>query len=630
MNIEDIKKTLNLMPDEEKRLVLGNKKIKELIINERLALLSFIKERPMYEVLYLLDSEGISLLKNMSDLAIFLEKFIKSEIKDSHILFQNEELFDIFYKNKYVFLSCASFLSYESAMIFISKMKNDGSDYLLIFIKDLIPEVQLDVIKSVKLGEDKLVKYISYFHDTTINYLIETNKNPYFLEKINSSSFYYLSQKDVDIKSKLSTNLVNKMASSMDVNFYRSVMNNLSINHDISKIEEKRCKFVDSFLLEYDENLGILNFHKDLFENISNPDILTYIDDVYTFSKTEERLSIYDKIYEIVYNEKTSEGLTFFQDESSNLIKDLIIDYHFNDYPHTVYVDIRILLIYNEEQNYTMLTDAKKEIYTKIMELSSLDYKEMIELHNKLKALNISTQLYEDIRKSKNVAYTNILDCIIKEEDNKFYDETLSNEYGVDILSLEGEPFYALVRSTKTSLCSNLDKILDDAHDCSCYSLINEKHLMTYREVTDYFTLVCTDFNINNVLHTFPTDSFSHFTHDLHKRGGRATTRSNQIHNPDELISLSKYYNEIILLQKGNTTYVKENPKISYILCHDEIKPNIVSAAKKLSLGILLINTKKYKTELNVNGKSLFDYNYNSNNDPDIYQHNNENPLRSK
>lgn len=631
MNIEDIKNTLDLISEEEKKLFLGNKKIKELIINNTAELLLFTKEREIYEVLYLLDKEGISILQNSIDLTNFLTQFIKSGIEYSHVFFENNEIFNLFYRNKFLLLKNASFFSYESAMIFILKMKIENCIFLLDFIKALNNDVQLKVLKNVKLEENEIVSIIPNLHEESINYLLEFNKNPYFLDKLTDENFYNLSQKKININSKLSANLTNKLFSSMDVNFYRSIINNFSKKNDVSKIEEKRCEFVDSFILDYDKNEKILNIHKKLLDNTYEPCILNLIEEVYTFSKTEEKQAIYKKISSLISNNTTDDILTFFKEESLSLIKDMIIDYHFNDYPHTVHVDIRLLLKYNEEQNYTILTAEKKELYTKIMETSSLNYDEIIKLHNELKTLNISNLLYEDIRKSKNMAYTNILDSIVSERDKeKIYNSDLSNKYGVDVLSLEGEPFYALVRSTRTLISSNCDRLLEDDYDFRSFSLISDESLITYRKPTSYFTLVYTEFNINNVLHTFPTDSFSYYSHDDHIKGGRPTKRSNQIHNANDLISLSCSYNEILLLQKGESSFVKENPKISYILCYDEIETPIIEAAKKLSLGILLINRKKYKTKLNINGKSSFDYDYLGDNDPDTYQCNNDNPRRSK
>lgn len=119
--------------------------------------------------------------------------------------------------------------------------------------------------------------------------------------------------------------------------------------------------------------------------------------------------------------------------------------------------------------------------------------------------------------------------------------------------------------------------------------------------------IIFDNFNIDQVVHMFPVDSFSGYT-----RGEKATDRVIELLTPKEFTGRSKDYNEVIIAQKNvskpnNMDDRLPLPKPFAIYCYDEIGPNDIESAKNLGIGIVVVNTKKYNIETNNSQISMFD-----------------------
>ena len=205
--------------------------------------------------------------------------------------------------------------------------------------------------------------------------------------------------------------------------------------------------------------------------------------------------------------------------------------------------------------------------------------------------------------------YSLIREEILNEDKiSKYLDKEETDKFGVNIYRLEGEPFFALVKSLSIDKAFELSS--GDIHsykDSGSFSIDASNKLDTFRDPKDNYNLVFNNFNIDQVVHMFPVDSFSGYT-----RGENATDRVIELLTPKEFTGRSKDYNEVIIAQKNvskpsNMDDRLPLPKPFAIYCYDEIGPNDIESAKNLGIGIVVVNTKKYNIETNNSQISMFD-----------------------
>ena len=303
--------------------------------------------------------------------------------------------------------------------------------------------------------------------------------------------------------------------------------------------------------------------------------------------------------------------------ESNIMLGNMIIDCHFKDYYLNVLKDVKQLCNF-DALGGNALSNDKIEIYKKIIEINNLSYEEKLELNTKLGKKNYVEEFYNDVRNSRNKMYSLMREEILNEDKiSKYLDKEETDKFGVNIYRLEGEPFFALVKSLSIDKAFELSS--GDIHsykDSGSFSIDASNKLDTFHDPKDNYNLIFNNFNIDQVVHMFPVDSFSGYT-----RGENATDRVIELLTPKEFTGRSRNYNEVIIAQKniGKPSDMGDRlplPKPFAIYCYDEIGPNDIESAKNLGIGIVVVNTKKYNIEKNDSQISMFDtmssgkYNY--------------------
>ena len=119
-------------------------------------------------------------------------------------------------------------------------------------------------------------------------------------------------------------------------------------------------------------------------------------------------------------------------------------------------------------------------------------------------------------------------------------------------------------------------------------SLIGDSYLKTFRDPNDYVILGFNDFNIDNIMHLYKSDSYSQ------KEFG--SNRVPTVENSDNLLKITEGYNEILM---------KESRKLkpSYVVCYDTIKQGDILTSRHFgNIPLIVINTQKYNTSItNIN-----------------------------
>ena len=123
-------------------------------------------------------------------------------------------------------------------------------------------------------------------------------------------------------------------------------------------------------------------------------------------------------------------------------------------------------------------------------------------------------EFYNDVRNSRNKMYSLIREEILNEDKiSKYLDKEETDKYGVNIYRLEGEPFFALVKSLSIDKAFELSS--GDIHsykDSGSFSIDASNKLDTFHDPKDNYNLIFNNFNIDQVVHMFPVDSFSGYT----------------------------------------------------------------------------------------------------------------------
>jgi len=220
---------------------------------------------------------------------------------------------------------------------------------------------------------------------------------------------------------------------------------------------------------------------------------------------------------------------------------------------------------------------------------------------------------YDDMSYARSIVHEAIKEYSLSSASLKSYkDEKLSQQYGVDVYYLNGEYFFGIV---KTGSHFPNDKF-PTGHS---YSLIGSGGLATFGNPKDSNTFLydAEDLNHHQIVHVFPTDSFTLFK--PFEAVAKATPRVNVLAMPDELVEANFSYNEILILENGKikTEMDSSIPKLRKIAlyCLDEITSENLLAAKQNNLGIILINSKKYQDQKNPSlyqfRKEINNFNYN-------------------
>ena len=290
------------------------------------------------------------------------------------------------------------------------------------------------------------------------------------------------------------------------------------------------------------------------------------------------------------YIKEQEDNLIYSLDIDSRDVSNYIIDYHFEENYHNVILDITELLQYNYDGNITLSKD-KMELYEKIVNIDYLSLDEKQNLHETLKKYNMIEMLYDDMRYARDIVSETIKDySLSKESIKQFKDEKLSKKYGVDIYNLDGEPFFAIVKTGR--------KITNQYPTGHSFSLIGTNGIAVFGNKTYGETYIydSNELNKEQIIHVFPYDSYTRYK--PFEISQEASIKVNTLMSPEKLVTHSNSYNEILVLERGEKdTYMDEYiPRLKQIAlyCLNEITQQDIEEAKRNNVGILLINTSKY------------------------------------
>lgn len=610
LDYSELRNYLLNAPTDEKKEILSNIEIKKkLICPENRHDFSYLAQEKSKDIIpYLLDGEGIEILKTSEFFTDKMNAILTScsPYVDTILGFEKfrKLIFDNF-DNLGYYLYAINPVGGEYLVIEAQKENLD----LVNIISKFPDSTQIELLKKHEFSNDDYWRMVSNSKNEAASILLQEKSVGKSLVDIKLSIIESIAQKSLALPQQIleEKDFVERISTIMDMKTYRFLINDLEKSNDVEKIEIARKKHYDYLLKSFNKESGMLKIYEDLYEMISQMEHIS----IFSLSEENRRqlennnmineaFDIFSEINKLE-REKGLDGVVEYLKEKSNaMLSNIIIDYHFEDYYLNVLKDVKQLCNF-DMLGGNALSSEKMEIYRKILEIETLSYEEKLQLHEELGRKDYVESFYDDVRSSRDKMYSLMQEAILnKDKISKYKDEEASSKTGVNIYRLEGEPFYALVKSM------GVDKSLElyqgdiySTKDGGCFSIDAFNKLQTYKDPKCDYNLIFDGFNVDQVVHMFPVDSFSGYV-----RGGQGTDRIIELLPPEEFTGRSRYYNEVIIAQKNikRPTDMDERlplPKPFAIYCYDEIGPNDIESAKKLGIGIVVVNTKKYDVKSN-------------------------------
>lgn len=606
-NYENLKNYLLNASDDERKKVLSDDRIKNKLINSDYKYdFVFLSQEDSDILVYLLSGNGLEILKNNSNYDIFLNSILTSEKKYVDKLFDNEGFINLILENINNSKVNFYYLNSSIANQLYNKVNDENKIKLIGCVNN---EAQIYIIKHNEITKENFWESLSLLNDKAAQLLI--NKTNYRLSFSNLSitDLYSYSKKELSFPHYMFEEkiFISNISDNYDINYTRFIINNFSKYNDLSNIEKSKKEILNDninnlnneLLPKYEKLYMILNY---LIKN-DKLEYDTIKESIYSLFKNESSIFLQNLNADVITclrSDNKNELLIFLKNESNKTLGNLIIDYHFKDLPLNVKKDINELVSFEKSGGNT-LSKEDLILYEQILNIDNLTYSEKIKLNHTLSKINMVEKFYDDIRNAKNKMYENINNAILKKDNiSKYKNDELSNKYGVNVYALEGEPFYALVKSVGTLKGEILDEIkLHSRKDGGSFSIDSGYKLNTFNRPDFIYNLAYDGFTSKQVVHAYTEDSYSNYD----RNSNDTTPKINKIMMPYEFVTESPYYNELVISQVNEKKTTEMDDKIPMlkpfaIYCYDEICANDIESAKRLGLDIILVNTKKYDVNI--------------------------------
>lgn len=531
------------------------------------------------EMIYnLLDDEGINILNNTRDKLSRVNEIISCG-KDISNLFDNEVFLSLLIElDNYYF-----YFKEDEALKFIKYCINNKKEIVVRAFNKLNENAQIYVISNCDMSE--------FYYDLLVGSKLGCSK--IIVDKISSLENYKyddlfdIFEKDMVIPNRLlSMSFINKISTIYNVKAYRSLVNELGKNNDISNIEILRRKYYDYFL----DNCSDI-YNNILSEVKSGGDISIVLNKYFNcFGGYDSFLN--NGFFDI--DEKLKKSLNYITSE-------IVVDYLFQDNAYNVFLDINELLKFSTSVDF--LSEDDKKIYSDIVSLDDISVFDNKKILDNLKNKNMAHKFYDDFRLARS-KMVELFNSSVLNSDNiyEYENKELSNKYGVPVYEMNGNEFYVLVKAIEKRKDSILNP--NDLYaycDGSSFSIDGGNKLSTFLDTNMYYNLAYNRIPDNQLVHVFEVDSFSNYYRNKNNNlpyDRNGTDRINRLFTPKEIVDVSSSYNELIISQP-NRMNDEFNSKLKQpvpfaIYCYDDISDHDILSSKATGLGIILVNTKKY------------------------------------
>lgn len=583
---------ISYLSSEERKLALGDMRVqgylKKIILKQGKSW-EFCDDLFRYiefsDIGFLFDEEFINdfFKKNINkkEYILFASAFNNSwnhnEIID--IIIENDNLFNFFKENFNYFYGSVTKLDSEHFKKLLNKInETDAYNYFSSLI--ISTENAMEIIKD-EYPVNVLYWLINMFPRDVVNeFFLNDQRAELMIPYLRNGRIHNFMYNDIKFGERIVKNSeffeILKCRSLVD---FRNTINNIE-DHCVDPyyIEEKRKEYYDQLIKSYQVESGLFKVYeeilndKDLFNKYMFGDSYLLNKDPYLLNGDLFRIS-----------NITRENLLRV---TNNKLSELVVDALFYDSIYNVWINIKELLRFNSylDDNEKTLSNDSIKFYKLILDIDSVPSLKKIELYNKLKDKNINQVFYDDIRKTKNLAYNKIKNKLIKPlECSKYENLEETRKNGVKTYDLRDKEFFMLVRC--------LGGVYNDFgrnRFGESYSIISNINTEVFLE-NDGIIYGYSGFDVERVIHMFEGDSFST---GFESKSNFATSYPNRISTIEQLAN-SSGYSEILLKNEkvADKEYLSIKP--DFIVVIDEVNERSIEASKSLNIPIVIISKNK-------------------------------------
>lgn len=373
-----------------------------------------------------------------------------------------------------------------------------------------------------------------------------------------------------------------------DINEYRTKINNLK-NHNsaiANYIEEKRKLFYKKQIYNFNKTTNLIPKYQEVYDSIEE------ISDLFTpeFHNKFPSLS-----KNLLFIKSKDELLSALQEFSSKQLFEMTVDTFYEEIGFDFIKAVREIVEYAKSDNTKAISSDRYTIYQTFDTYGKLTIEDKIKFFNYLENKdNEIANFYDDFKNCHDESMIMANNSLFKTlKNNELKNVKLSQDKGVDIYELDGEPFKMIVTATR-----NRRDVLYKNHthyklETSSLSMIGDKNVYVFNDPNEYIILGFDEININRVMHVYEADSFTTSTYSSHYHG--------KLFTPDELLKNTHFYNEILYsnIDQNSKEVLPLTP--SYVIAYKEVKLGDLSYAKLNNIPIVLLHPKKYAKNTNPN-----------------------------
>lgn len=496
----------------------------------------------------------------------------------------------------------ASYLNFESVLPFSNYIHKHKKENWIELYKGLSDSVQSEIYKATSLAFDEKINVIKNSHKKTAETIL--SKGNLDLSILSVSDFREFANKKIRIpQSKITSEVINKLATIGNVNAYRFLIESLKESNDMDNVELARKKYYETRLSEISED-GWLPEFKSVKDILSLGQKVTY--DSKEMENIRKLLGDENLLRSMLNRKNPQENLRKVNDY---FISNMVIDYFFEDIPTNVLKNVNSMLNYQAETKY--LSPEEQSRYEMIADIDKYDVTHKLMLFEVMKAQDIDyvSKFYDDFSKGRETMVTELNNSILNEETSeKFCDQSIFEQLGVHIYVLKGEEFNCFIRNIGISKNRPLQKSdLEFRSDGVSFSIDGSKSLQVFGDNSQTYTLAYSRIPPKQLIHTFFVDSYSNYRRSYEDDIPELTDSTDRIfelYTPEQLTTKGKEYNEVLVsvpnfFKHNEFEEQLEAPKPFAIYCYDELSKNDIESAKALGLGIILVNTRDYSIDRN-------------------------------
>ena len=251
-NYEHLKNYLLNSSVDERKKVLSDDRIKNKLINcDYKYDFVFLSQEDSDILIYLLNGNGIEILKNNSNYDIFLNSILTSGKKYVDKLFDNKDFTNLVLENTNISKVKFYYLNSSIANQIYNNVNNENKINLL---RRLNNEAQFYIIKHNEIAKENFWESLSLLNGKAAQLLINKTNYKLSFSNLSTADLYSYSKKELSFPHYMfeEKKFISNISDNYDINYTRFIINNFSKYNDLSSIEKSKKEILN-------DNINTLN-----------------------------------------------------------------------------------------------------------------------------------------------------------------------------------------------------------------------------------------------------------------------------------------------------------------------------------------------------------------------------------